>query len=107
MWSDEPKLTPKKEIVQMIWNDKCSESCSEWTLSIFQRWFYSMKAILCIWFNLIPEEDIEIYNHIPVCHFDFGQPAHHEYGGAYWTNGIVGHGYFSNWWYGEEEDASI
>ncbi len=89
--------------VKMAKKLRCKED-SEWDLGRLARWFYTLKALLCIrWGWARDYKKFKAYDHPVVV------VAIHHYATLYagWESRTlkVGKGFFSLWWYEIESDG--
>lgn len=63
------------------------------------RWFYRLKAALCLLLNLEPPKGTFVSFHVFVTYTDSGTSYSPGEPTEYWFEAIVvGYGVFSNWW---------
>tara|TARA_R110002095_G_scaffold4257_1_gene11510 strand:- start:3299 stop:3601 length:303 start_codon:yes stop_codon:yes gene_type:complete len=67
----------------------------EWPLNRLQRWFYTVKLLLCILFRLSYKGDKTFPDKVTVALFDDDE----NYWSLWWMSIDVGHGLFSGWWW--------
>lgn len=76
-----------------------------WSLKRRQRWWYTLKAIVCVAFGWednrsIWDRPLEDPDHVEITFIDFHRYSHHEFGDAAdWTYLAVGHGIRRYWYF--------
>lgn len=89
----------KLKVIKYVLIQRC-KGHENWSLNRIQRWFYTLKSILCILFGLRKQFtwDDDIID--GVAYWDHSTNPWGYYGSEYdWTELDVGYGYFKNWKY--------
>ena len=84
-----------KEIVKII-KHRCKPDDS-YSLSRVQRWFYTLKCLICLLLNR--HGDLWGKDHVDVA--VLRSYSHYD-----WISVVVGHGYFKNWYYDKYRESS-
>lgn len=86
-------MKSRKEIIYYILTQR-AKGCENYPLNRFQRWFYTIKAIICLMFKLQKHFTIddEYIDGIAA----WGWKENYDE----WTELAVGYGCFRNWKYG-------
>lgn len=76
----------------------------------YWRWFYSLKALICILLNRLPNDNYRERNYTDemtgMAMWNWYENGG-EYGGYSWTELIVGYGVFKGWYYRITTDSSV
>lgn len=95
-----------KERIKVCLRDRCNTEYDR-SLNRLQRYFYTVKCIICIILNLeYKGEWMTLFNQVTVGRHSMNKWYDLEFGESFdWTDLLVGEG-FTNWYYGEIEDGT-